>query len=146
MIFTWIARGLLLLDVLIYFMVGSFLVFDPQNVGIIGIKFVTPETTTAFRVYGGFFYGVAIIGSFGVLSRRWTLPSLVAMMIVSTCIVTMRLSGIVIDGVDERNLSELTDESSGVILAALGLFFYWLDARRRLDPTSIYSPPTTRRW
>jgi hypothetical protein len=69
-------------------------------------------------------------------------------MIVSTCIVTMRLSGIVIDGVDERNLGELTDESSGVILAALGLFFYWLDARHRIgrDSNSISSLPSRHRW
>ncbi len=144
----WIGRIFLLLVVGIYFLVGGFLVFSPQTVGIVGLEFTTPETTTAIRVWGGFFFATGILGSFGVMSGRWTLQSLIAVAIVSACVVTLRLIGIVVDGVDERNLSELQDESLRLLLAWLGLVFYWLGVRNRTgkDPTALYTPPTKRHW
>ena len=146
--FQWIGRAFLLLVVGIYFTFGSFLAFSPQTVGIVGLEFVTPETTTAIRVWGGFFFATAILGSFGVLRARWTLQSLMAVAIVSACVVTLRLIGIVVDGADERNLSELQDESLGLLLAWLGLVFYWLGERKEIgmDPGSVYNPPTKHHW
>lgn len=131
-----LARFFLLLDVLIYCMVGSFLYFGPKSVGIVGLDFDTPETITAIRVYGGFFYATAIIGSFGVVSLRWTLQSLVAVSIITGCVVAARLSGIVMDGVDERQLGELRDESLGLILALCGMLCYWLHSRRMSQTTA----------
>ena len=147
-LFQWIARVLLVLVVAIYFIVGCFMAISPQTVGINGLEFTTPETTTAIRVWGGFFFATGILGSFGIVSARWTLPSLIAVAIVSACLVTMRLTGIAVDGVDERNLSELRDEGLGLLLAWLGLVFYWLGVRKDFgaDPGSIYNPPTRHHW
>jgi hypothetical protein len=133
MTLTWISRFFLLLVVAIYYLVGSFLVFRPQTVGIVGLDFVSPETTTAIRVWGGFFYGTAIIGTFGVLRERFTMQSLVAVTIISACVVTLRLTGIAIDGVDDRQLGELQDESLGLTLAIIGLVCAWLGGRQKAE-------------
>ncbi|MDH3977290.1 MAG: hypothetical protein OEU86_02145 [Gammaproteobacteria bacterium] len=127
----WTGRGLLLLVVLIYFMVGSVLSFSPERIGIVGLEFIAAETSTAIRTWGGFFFAAGFIGSAGVILRRWSMPSAVAICIVSGCVVTARVSGIVIDGVDERQLSELRDEGLGLAIALGALFFLWLAARRQ---------------
>jgi hypothetical protein len=97
MTLTWISRFFLLLVVAIYYMVGSFLVLWPQTVGIVGLDFVGPETTTAIPVWGGFFYGTAI------------------------------------DGVDDRQLGELEDESLGLTLAIIGRVCAWLGGRKKAE-------------
>ena len=127
----WTGRGLLLLVVLIYFMVGSVLFLSPERVGIVDLQFIAAETSTAIRTWGGFFFAAGFIGGTGVIMRRWSLPSAVAISIVSGCIVTARLSGIVVDGVDERQLSELRDESMGLGIALGALFCLWLASRRQ---------------
>lgn len=126
----WIGRGLLLLVVLIYFMVGSFLFFAPQTVGIEGLEFVAAETSTAIRTWGGFFFATGLIGSAGILWRQWSLPAAAAVFITSACVVFARLSGISMDGMDERQMSELRDESLGLALALGAWLSLWLAARR----------------
>ena len=119
--YTIAARICLILVVLIYFLVGSFLYFDPTRIGLIGLEFGSAETYTAIRVWGSFFYAVGILGCFGVFSKRWLLESLVAVTIVCWCVVTARLTGIMIDGIDPRQLTELRDESTGFAIALVGL-------------------------
>ena len=127
---TTIARICLLLVVLIYFLVGYFLGAEPQRLEPYGFAFPNAENITAIRTWGGFFVGVGLIGSFGVISKQWTLPSLVALTIVSGSIVTARLLGIAVDGVEPRQLSELRDEGTGLAIALGGLIFAWLGQRR----------------
>ena len=123
------ARVFLALDVLIFFYVGQILWLDPQRLGVAGLEFVSPETSTAVRTWGGFFVASGLIGLVGVLSRRWTLPSLVAVSIITGCVVAARLFGISVDGVEPRQLSELRDESLGLSLALLGLLCAWFGQR-----------------
>jgi len=127
---TTIARICLLLVVLIYFMVGYFLGAQPTRLEPYGFAFPNAENVTAIRTWGGFFVGTALIGSFGVIWKQWTLPALVAVTIVSGSVVFARLTGIVVDGVEPRQLSELRDESTGFVIALIGLTLAWLGNRR----------------
>ena len=130
---TTIARICLLLVVLIYFLVGYFLGAQPLRLEPYGFAFPNAENVTAIRTWGGFFVATGIIGSFGVLSRQWTLPSLVALTIISGCVVTARVTGILVDGLEPRQISELTDEGTGFAIALVGLIFALLGRRRAND-------------
>lgn len=127
---TTIARVCLLLVVLIYFLVGYYLGAEPRRLEPYGFAFPNAENVTAIRTWGGFFVATGLIGLFGVISKRWTLASLVAVTIVSGCVVAARLTGIVVDGMEPRQLSELRDEGTGFAIAVVGLVFAWLGHRR----------------
>ncbi len=124
------ARICLLLVVLIYFLVGYFLGAEPLRLEPYGFAFPNAENVTAIRTWGGFFVAIGLIGSFGVITKKWTLPALVAVTIASGCVVEFRLLGILIDGVEPRQLSELRDESTGFAIALVGLILAWLAQRR----------------
>ncbi|MFW2406079.1 MAG: DUF4345 family protein [Gammaproteobacteria bacterium] len=130
---TTIARICLLLVVLIYFMVGYFLGAEPLRLEPYGFAFPNAENVTAIRTWGGFFVAAGIIGSFGVFARKWTLPSLVAVTIVSGSVVFARITGIIVDGMEPRQLSELTDEGMGFAIALVGLVFAIFGHRRGQD-------------
>jgi hypothetical protein len=122
---TTVARICLLLVVLIYFLVGYYLGAEPRRLEPYGFAFPNAENITAIRTWGGFFVATGLIGSFGVFAKKWTLPSLVAVTIVSGCVVAARLTGMVVDGVEPRQLAELRDESTGLAIAIIGLAFAW---------------------
>jgi hypothetical protein len=125
-----IARICLLLVVLICFLVGYFLGAEPLRLEPHGFAFPNAENVTAIRTWGGFFVGAGLIGSFGVISKKWTLPALVALTLITGCIVTARLLGIAVDGVEPRQLSELRDEGTGLAIAFVGLILAWLGQRQ----------------
>jgi hypothetical protein len=127
---TTAARICLLLVVLIYFLVGYYLGAEPRRLEPYGFAFPNAENITAIRTWGGFFVATGLIGSFGVFAKKWTLPSLVAVTIVSGCVVTARLTGMVVDGVEPRQLAELRDESTGFAIALIGLAFAWFGGQR----------------
>jgi len=129
-VLTTIARICLLLVVLIYFLVGYFLGAEPLRLEPYGFAFPNAENVTAIRTWGGFFVGAGLIGTFGVFSKQWTLPSLVALTLITGSIVTARLFGIAVDGVEPRQLSELRDEGTGLAIALIGLILAWLGQRR----------------
>jgi len=127
---TQAARICLLLVVLIYFLVGLYLAFDPKVLQPHGFAFPNAETTTAIRTWGGLFFATGLIGTFGVISKRWTLPTLAVVTITSGCVVALRLFGMAVDGIEPRQLSELRDESTGLAIAAIGLLLAWLGQRQ----------------
>jgi len=126
---TTIARVCLLLAVLIYFLVGYYLGFEPRRLEPYGLMLPNAENVTAIRTWGGFFFATGLIGCCGVFTKKWTLPALVAVSIVSGCVVIARLFGIAVDGVEPRQLSELRDETTGFAVALAGLVFAWLGHR-----------------
>jgi len=65
-----------------------------------------------------------------VFAKQWTLPSLVAVTIVSGCVVFARITGIIVDGMEPRQVAELRDEGTGLVIAIVGLVFAWLGHRR----------------
>jgi len=130
---TTIARVCLLLVVLIYFLVGYYLGAEPLRLAEYGFAFPNAENITAIRTWGGFFVATGIIGSFGVIWKKWTLPSLLALTIVSGSVVFARVTGILVDGMEPRQLAELRDEGTGFAIALVGLVFAWLGRRRDRD-------------
>ena len=130
---TTIARVCLLLVVLIYLLVGYYLGAEPLRLAKYGFTFPNAENITAIRTWGGFFVATGIIGSFGVIWKKWTLPSLLALTIVSGSVVFARVTGILVDGMEPRQLAELRDEGTGFAIALVGLVFAWLGHRRDRD-------------
>lgn len=126
MYFT-LARICLVLDALIFTMVGTFLFTDPAGLQYLNID--AASGLTAIRIWGGMFIGIGIVGLICALSKSRIQDGLYLLLIVGSAIVATRIYGIAVDGVDPRQLSELRDESLGPVLAILGLFFIWLHQR-----------------
>ncbi|NND36464.1 MAG: DUF4345 family protein [Gammaproteobacteria bacterium] len=137
---TTIARICLLLVVLIYFLVGYYLGAEPQRLAKHGFAFPNAENVTAIRTWGGFFVATGLIGSFGVIWKKWTLPALLAATLVSGSVVFARVTGIVVDGMEPRQLAELRDEGTGFAIAIVGLVFAWLGHRRGQDSAANHAP------
>ena len=123
-----IARLLLILDALIFMMVGSFLLTDPTNLQYLNIG--SAAGTTAIRTWGGMFVGVGVVGLISALYKKWITQGLLILLIIGGMIVLTRIYGINVDGLEPRQTSELRDESLGPVLAIVGLAFCWLHQRR----------------
>lgn len=126
--FLGVARVLLILDSLIFIMVGLFSVTDPT--GRENLDIVTASGITAIRTWGGLLFGVGLVGLIASLAKKWIAQGLFVLFVVGGMIVLSRLYGIAIDGVEPKQLTELRDESLGPLLAATGLFFLWIRQRR----------------
>ena len=96
----------------------------------LGMELVAPVGVTAIRTWGAFFLGTGLIGLIGAARRDWIPLGLGAVFIIGALVVTARLYGIAVDGTEEKQISELTDESLGPLLAGLGLLLVWLHKRR----------------
>ena len=129
--FLWIARIFLILDSLVFLMVGTFLFTDPKSMASLGFENMPPVAMTAIRTWGGFFWGTGLVGLIAATRAKWLTQGLVTLFIIGGLVVVTRLFGIAVDGVEPRQLSELQDESLGPILAAIGLVFVWLHRRRQ---------------
>ena len=131
--FLWLARVFLVLDSLIFIMVGTFLFTDPKSMVSLGFENMSPVAMTAIRTWGGFFWGTGLIGLIAVSRTKWLTQGLVTLLVIGGFVVLTRLYGIAVDGIEPRQISELQDESLGPILASIGLIFVWLHRRRRLS-------------
>ena len=129
--FLIIARLLLILDAVIFMMVGSFLLADPTNLQYLNID--SASGTTAIRTWGGMFVGVGAVGLISALYKKWITQGLMILLIIGGMIVLTRIYGINVDGLEPRQTSELRDESLGPVLAIVGLAFCWLHQRRATD-------------
>ncbi|MBT8422037.1 MAG: DUF4345 domain-containing protein [Gammaproteobacteria bacterium] len=138
--FLALARLFLILDALIFLMVGTFLLTDPASLPYIDLD--SASALTAIRTWGGMFIGVGIVGLIAGLNRSHIRPGLIIMLIISSMIVLVRLYGINVDGVEPRQLNELRDESLGPVLALVGLLFFWLHQRssERSNPNGSVAP------
>jgi len=123
-----IARLCLILDALIFIMVGSFLLSDPTSLEYFNID--SAAGTTAIRTWGGMFIGVGTVGLLAALNRKWITQGLFIMLIIGGMIALTRLYGIAVDGLEPRQATELRDESLGPFLAIVGLACFWLHQRR----------------
>ena len=123
-----IARLFLILNALIFAMVGTFLLTDPSSLQYLNID--TASGFTAIRTCGGMFIGIGIVRLTCAINKKWITQGLFALLIIGSMIVLTRLYGINLDGIEPRQISELRDESLGPILAIIGLLFSWLHQRR----------------
>ena len=128
--FLWIARVFLILDALIFAFVGQTLLTRPMLKENLGFELISPTGITAIRTWGGFFLGVGLIGLIAGCRKVWIVPGLFIVLIMGGLVVIARIAGIVIDGGEVTQWSELQDESLGPILAILGLIFAGLHRRR----------------
>jgi hypothetical protein len=122
------ARIFLVLDALIFLLVGIFMFTGPASMENLDI--VALSGTTAIRTWGGLLFGVGLTGLLAACRTRWVAQGLVLMLIVGSMIVCSRLYGMAVDGIDPKQIQELSNESLGPVLAAIGLVLLWVAERR----------------
>ena len=123
-----IARLLLILDAAIFVVVGTFLFTGPDGLAYLNI--VSGAGMTAIRTWGGMFIGIGMVGLIAACRKAWIRPGLSILFIIGSMVVLSRLYGIVVDGVEPRQISELRDESIGPLLALIGLILCWFGQRQ----------------
>ena len=122
------ARIVLILDALVFLMVGTFLFTDPGSLAYLNID--SAAGNTAIRTWGAMFIGIGIVGLVSSLNKKWVEQGLLALLIIGGLIVLARIYGIAVDGLEPKQTSELRDESLGPILALVGLILCWRHKRR----------------
>ena len=125
--FLALARIFLILDALIFSMVGTFLLTNPSGLQYLNID--SASGYTAIRTWGGMFIGVGIVGLVSCLDKRRIRQGLFVLLTIGSMIVLTRIYGISVDGTEPRQISELRDEILGPVLAGIGLLFFWLHQR-----------------
>lgn len=116
-----VARILLVLDALMYTLIGVGVLLRPDSMEVFGILLTTATGLTTTRTWGALFAGIGIAGLTMSARRDWILPGLLLFVVVSTCIVIARVYGIWLDGTEARQWVELRREGIGFALAAAGL-------------------------
>ena len=115
------ARILLIIDGLLYLLVGVGVATQPGLMEPIGIGLLNAAGVTTTRTWGALFAGVGITALVAAGRRDWVTVGLLLVTIVSACILIARVIGIWIDGVEPRQWIELRREGVGCAIALLGL-------------------------
>lgn len=123
---VWTVRAVLLFIALLYTFIGYLFVSDPVGTSD-GFKTVldSPTAITTIRVtYGMGFLSLALTAWVGLAWRRYEFHAVTFLLAMVCAVVVFRLYGLIVDGVSERNLEELRDESTGLVLLAIVWFAF----------------------
>lgn len=121
---VWTEREVLLFVALLYTFIGYLFVSDPVGTSD-GFKTVldSPTAITTIRVtYGMGFLSLALTAWVGLAWRKHAFHAVTFLLVMVSAVVIFRLYGLAVDGVSERNLEELRDESTGLVLLAIAWF------------------------
>ncbi len=121
---TWVVRAVLLFIAVLYTFIGYLFFSDPVGTSD-GFKTVleSPTAITTIRVtYGIGFLSLALTAWFGLARPRHAFEAVTFLLAMVSAVVIFRVYGIVVDGMSERNLEELRDESTGLVLLAIAWF------------------------
>lgn len=122
----WTVYAVLLFIALLYTFIGYLFVSNPVGTAN-GFKTVLdgPTAITTIRVtYGMGFLSLALTAWVGLAWRKYAFQAVTLLLVMVGAVVLFRLYGLVVDGVSERNLEELRDESTGLVLLAIAWFAY----------------------
>jgi len=119
------ARILLIIDALLYLLIGLGVAIRPEIMEGLGISLVSATGITTTRTWGALFTGAGLTALLTATKRDWVMVGLLLLVIVAVCILIARLYGIWIDGIEPRQWVELRREGIGcaIALAGLGLAF-----------------------
>ncbi len=126
-----IARILILLDALIFIMVGTFIFTGAGDMVIFRDHDLSPAGLTGVRTWGGMFIGVSLSVIFLVARQSTAVQAGLVMFLIGSAVVLSRLYGIQVDGVEPKQFTELRDEALGPGLSGLALVLMWWQHKRR---------------
>lgn len=109
----WFARIVVFYGVLIFGFLAWMYIFEPlDHLARFGVSATgSPESVNFFRVaIGALFLGQAIVAFWGLAMPANLVNSLKIIVFFLGCTVSMRIFGIVVDGVSELQITELRDE------------------------------------
>lgn len=130
----WYARGVLGLAALLFAFLAQLYVFTPlDGIDMFGVT-VSGEahSITFIRTgVGAMFAGLLITSVVGLARPQLFHMCISIIVIAMTLIVTIRLYGLSVDGITEKNLSELRTESASWLIFVSG----WLSYPKQTKPT-----------
>ncbi len=115
------ARILLIIDALLYLLIGFGVAVQPAMMEGLGIELISATGTTTTRTWGALFVGAGLTALLTATRRDWVIIGLLLLVIMAVCILVARVSGIWIDGIEPRQWIELRREGIGCAIALTGL-------------------------
>jgi hypothetical protein len=115
------ARILLVINALLYLLIGLGVAIQPGLMEAIGIDLLTATGVTTTRTWGALFAGAGVTALLTAARRDWVMVGLWLLAIMAVSILITRLLGIWVDGIEPRQWVELRREGIGCALAILGL-------------------------
>ena len=120
---TWLPRLALIGSGAILCFAGIFGTLNPEIIS--GSAKLEPDAVTSIRVdFGGFHLGLGLFALFGAIFGSLTRASLIAVLTTLLLVVSTRMLGLVLDGVNETQLTTLAKESIPLALSTIGLSAY----------------------
>ena len=126
------AKVILVLNALIYSLIGVGVIIDPSLMEDMGISVVTATGTTTTRTWGAIFAGVGVTGLFAAAQRDWVTAGLFLFVMIGAFIVSARVCGIWLDGPEPRQWVELRREGIGFMAGLTGLASAWAARHGRM--------------
>ncbi|MDH3513143.1 MAG: DUF4345 family protein, partial [Gammaproteobacteria bacterium] len=96
------ARILLIIDALLYLLVGLGVAIQPQIMEGLGISLISATGITTTRTWGALFAGSGLTALLTATRRDWVIVGLLLIVITAACILVVRVYGIWIDGIEPR--------------------------------------------
>jgi hypothetical protein len=125
-----VARILLIINALLYLLVGFAVAIQPGMMEAIGIDLVSATGVTTTRTWGALFAGAGLTALLTAIRHDWVIVGLWLLAIMGVSIFSTRVFGLFVDGIEPRQWIELRREGVGCAIALLGLGL-GLAARRR---------------
>ena len=129
------ARILLIIDALLYLLVGFGVAIQPMLMEGLGIDMITATGMTTTRTWGALFAGAGLTALLTATRRDWVIIGLLLLVITTVCILITRIYGIWVDGIEPGQWIELRREGIGCAIALTGL---GLALARRRPATSEF--------
>ena len=115
------ARILLIINALMYVLVGLGVTLSPEIMEELGISLVNATGITTTRTWGALFTGAGLTALLTATRRDWVIVGLLLVVIIAACILAARAYGIWLDGIEPRQWVELRREGIGFIIGLAGL-------------------------
>jgi hypothetical protein len=115
------ARVLLVINALMYVLIGSGVAIRPELMEEMGITLINATGITTTRTWGALFMGVGLTALIAATKRNWIIGGLLMVVLVAACILGARAYGIWLDGIEPRQWVELRREGIGFVIGLAGL-------------------------
>jgi len=115
------ARILLIIDALLFLLIGLGVAVQPEIMEGLGISLVSATGITTTRTWGALFAGAGLTALLTATRRDWVIVGLLLLVIMAACILIARVYGIWVDGIEPRQWVELRREGIGCAIGLAGL-------------------------
>jgi hypothetical protein len=115
------ARILLIVDALLFLLIGLGVAIQPEIMEGLGISLISATGITTTRTWGALFAGAGLTALLTATRRDWVIVGLLLLVIMAACILIARVYGIWVDGIEPRQWVELRREGIGCAIGLVGL-------------------------